>query len=477
MTAKPNGIRIAPSTAGHALVVGTANLDVLASTEQSFDVIRKKGNISLSFGGAAHNIAINLKTLGMQPMFMGAMNDSAVCKMIRQSMRSQGITTHIDINEDLPDPIFAGQFHEKELITSISSSAIKDYTFAKDFIRDGVRGASCVIASTTMCEEAINMICQKANDMEVPFFLAINSEKRALKAHNINGEIEAVFINEEEMNFLQENTSSAKNWLSVVKKIGCQFLITQGDKGMTYIHPTQGEEFIPVKKLEIKGNTLGAGDLIVATTIYHHIFKKLGFLEAARKSFTDIPKILNQSHVHLGNGNALELNIKSVTQMAETDKLTGLLNRHGLENYYEAEGLKHQRFAAILIDLDHFKNINDKYGHNTGDEVLKSTSKTLKSFGRRGDAVGRWGGEEFVLLLVNASEEQAAKIAENIRLTIENSTLEALDNSNITISVGVTDSRNADSLESLIDIADQALYDAKEHGRNRVVMASEPLLI
>jgi len=155
--------------------------------------------------------------------------------------------------------------------------------------------------------------------------------------------------------------------------------------------------------------------------------------------------------------------------------LTGIyVRRHFLERYAEdfARSKRHNlKLSVLMIDLDHFKQCNDAYGHLVGDIVLKEIAKIMKDFVRQVDLIGRYGGEEFVLALPDTDRNSAIAVAERIRQEVERHKFKAYDETiAMTISAGVaTYPDNGDDVQVLIDKADQALYRAKEEGRNRVV--------
>jgi diguanylate cyclase (GGDEF)-like protein len=120
----------------------------------------------------------------------------------------------------------------------------------------------------------------------------------------------------------------------------------------------------------------------------------------------------------------------------------------------------------ILIDIDHFKSFNDTYGHLIGDEVLVKLAKTINKITRKTDTFGRWGGEEFIMVLPNTTKENAAIVAEHLRLDVEK--IKHPIAGGITASFGVAQYEEGDNEESLYIKSDEALYKAKENGRNRV---------
>jgi two-component system, cell cycle response regulator len=162
---------------------------------------------------------------------------------------------------------------------------------------------------------------------------------------------------------------------------------------------------------------------------------------------------------------------QQLTELALTDQLSGLYNRHSLYDLapkYISNARRSEAFLSLLvIDLDHFKNINDTHGHNVGDIVLKSVSAVLQSSCRVEDMVARFGGEEFVMLLANCNLENAAVIADRLRKAIESIQPEGLV---VTSSIGVSELHSQDQdFDSLFERADKAVYEAKKTGRNKVV--------
>ncbi len=163
-----------------------------------------------------------------------------------------------------------------------------------------------------------------------------------------------------------------------------------------------------------------------------------------------------------------------LSQRADSDGLTGLLNARATHERLELELENSYRspLTCLLIDIDHFKKINDKYGHPFGDTVLKRISNILKKSLRHVDTVGRLGGEEFMVILPHTNQEKALAIAERIRKMIEKDCFElAGKRVTVTVSIGLVN-YPADQLrtrEDLFNAADEALYAAKHAGRNRVL--------
>ena len=163
--------------------------------------------------------------------------------------------------------------------------------------------------------------------------------------------------------------------------------------------------------------------------------------------------------------------------LSQTDPLTNLYNRRFFNERLNLIQKNQSDYAIILLDIDHFKSINDQYGHHFGDEVLQRVACLLSSQVRKTDIVARYGGEEFIIALPDTSLVVAQDIAERCRLIIQNEILETLEHKNIqlTASFGVAISIYESNTSKIIHFADQALYHAKQRGRNQVQIYTDQI--
>lgn len=171
--------------------------------------------------------------------------------------------------------------------------------------------------------------------------------------------------------------------------------------------------------------------------------------------------------------NNLKNKFKEAHLKAIYDSLTQVLNRSEIFEKLNLEYIRHSRnnneFGIILLDIDFFKKINDSFGHQFGDFVLKQTAEIIKNNCRSYDYIGRYGGEEFLIICPNTDKQCLFIIANRIRKAIEEFTFSYQNiSTKVTISAGISSSEEADSIEKLIEIADKRLYQSKADGRNRI---------
>jgi len=169
----------------------------------------------------------------------------------------------------------------------------------------------------------------------------------------------------------------------------------------------------------------------------------------------------------------LQEKIGKLNQQAHTDTLTGLANRRAMQDVLSLWQEAGKAFAVVSIDIDHFKRVNDTFGHGVGDETLRAVAQLMQQNSRANDLPCRVGGEEFVLLLPGSSLHTAADVAQRLRASIEAASIETVGH--VTVSLGVALWRaDGESIAAVLERADQLLYQAKQGGRNRVVVEPVP---
>jgi len=218
----------------------------------------------------------------------------------------------------------------------------------------------------------------------------------------------------------------------------------------------------PIERLSGAARRVAGGDLEVQVPILGS-----GELSQLTHMFNDMVRLLREGRAEL-------------ERLSVTDPLTGLANRRRLMAELEREVRRSsrlgRRFAVAMLDVDHFKNFNDTFGHPAGDELLKRLAKALQDLVRDVDTAARYGGEEFLVILAEARAGEAERVAERIRVRLSEEQFEPQGGAaavGATVSIGLAEfPADGTSPEALIAAADQALYRAKEGGRNRVIVAS-----
>jgi two-component system cell cycle response regulator len=217
--------------------------------------------------------------------------------------------------------------------------------------------------------------------------------------------------------------------------------------------------------LLVKALDMGINDYIVTPLDRNEVIARVT-IQIRRKRYQDALKATQQQQLSL----------------AITDGMTGLYNRRYFDTHVVKMLQKAEReerpMALIVVDVDHFKNVNDTYGHQSGDQILIQLAKRMMNNVRPTDLCARYGGEEFVIVLYDTDEEAAMAVAERVREAIEEEsfTIPAdpgkLDK---TISLGISGRRDGDQPSDLVERADKALYYAKEHGRNQATLYTDKL--
>lgn len=213
-------------------------------------------------------------------------------------------------------------------------------------------------------------------------------------------------------------------------------------------------------------------------------FTRYTFLAGAFVEIFLFTILLTDRYMNINNTNnlltmktvELENMRKQLTIEATTDVLSGLYNRRYFydisKKYYLTAKSYDQELSVLMIDIDKFKDVNDTYGHDVGDNIIERSAKILTKITRNHDVVARYGGEEFIILLAETGSDKAIELAERIRVEIENNhiTLENGEVVHITVSIGVTqlNNKNDKDIEETIKRCDNALYESKDQGRNRV---------
>ncbi len=243
-------------------------------------------------------------------------------------------------------------------------------------------------------------------------------------------------------------------------RLATQFKAIEAVRNVPIIMLVDEEE----QHLMLKGLELGVNDYLLSPVDFNEMFARIK-TQIRRKKYQE----------------ALKSNYQESVSMAVTDGLTRLYNRHYLDthlkNLVRQAGEQGRNLAVVIMDMDHFKAVNDTYGHNVGDEVLKGLSAIIVNTIRSADLAARYGGEEFVILMPETDGIRAYEAAERLRKNVESTPfVVSHPESPIrkTVSIGYATLQPGDTPESLLKRADVALYEAKNGGRNKVLPSNNP---
>jgi diguanylate cyclase (GGDEF)-like protein/PAS domain S-box-containing protein len=233
---------------------------------------------------------------------------------------------------------------------------------------------------------------------------------------------------------------------------GCPMKATMGDGGDraadVFLHHKTGHRVpITVRAIPIRGTS---GEIVGAVEVFNDIS---GRVVAAER-------------------------IRELETLSLIDPLTGTGNRRYTEIQLNSRLAEKKRYGLpvgfLFLDVDHFKSVNDRYGHEAGDDVLRVVGRSLANALRGGDFLGRWGGEEFVVLIGGVEGPRLAEAGQRLRAVVAHSDIPSVPGLEITVSVGATEARSGDTAASIVARADSLMYAAKRAGRNRVVSDSDP---
>lgn len=459
---------------GVVFVAGSAHLDVLAKITGDEIAVDKIGHVAIEIGGAACNIATNLAAMGLKPRLLTAMQeDSPYSGIITAHLRAQGVDVRVVHHDGMPAAVFSAHIGlDGEMLSAVSSMPVESAIFPGDVVREAMIGARCAILECNLSGSTLNQFAQIAFELAIPVFVASVSEEKSLRVADIVHPLAGVFMNRRESAYFGRRVSASTSLPVIGDRLGCALVVSRDKDGVTVIK--DGEEIrVPATVLPENVHTLGAGDALLAATVAHHIFGEMDLAEGVKKAVSFSASIIGKSNCNAGQCHAIEEALISLDRMATRDQMSGLFNRRAGEKILCSAHENAQRtslpYSVLMVDIDHFKLVNDTYGHDIGDEAIKIVAGVLGHAVRGVDAACRWGGEEFLCILQGADINTAATVAERIRLTVEHAAIPGAGK--VTVSIGVsTWCAGSNDATHLVKISDQRLYEAKQNGRNRVAI-------
>lgn len=406
---------------------------------------------------------------------MTAARPSPFTTVIVQHLTDPGIDVRIEQNADLGIALFSAHLNNSgELVSAVSAMPVEVHTFADSVIESALEEASLVMLDCNLSIATLCQIAAMAQARKIPTFIAAVSEEKALRLVPVARYATAVFMNVREAGYLfTRRLSHAPSYPALSEELGCDIVVTLDAEGVVVVN-NKREVLLPARPIKHgNGHFLGAGDALMARAIASYALEGAGLVDAVRAGMAHAAELIERNNCNFGQDHAVEKILTGTVEKANRDQLTGLLNRRGIEHRMAVETARVAGGAGpltvLMLDIDHFKSVNDTYGHDVGDKVIQAVGEALTNALRGHDAIGRWGGEEFVCLL-SVDLQMAVIIAERARQVIS-STIRSPRV--ITASIGVAEYQPlAEDLVGTLKRADEAMYAAKKGGRNRVEMAT-----
>ena len=458
------------------LVAGSVHMDVLSRIESEDDVIDSPGSVNISIGGSAGNVAMNLAVIGEPVRLLSAMNDSAYSRIIKTHLTVLGVDPFIVTRQELPLSAFVAHINRHgEIRSAVSSMPVERYLFPLDVIDSALDGIDVLILECNLSTENMIALFDRARQKDVPVYVGTVSEAKAVRALALmsaeeNSRVAGVFCNEQE-GFRMLSLSGCSSFERLSENLG-PLIVTMGADGAFVYRNGKcnvvANENDPITDAGT-GNFLGAGDLLMSETI-RLLVRGKDLEDAVLSGILRAREVIHLAHCNLAGNDAMERIITQAQTQSQSDNLTGLSNRASMLTSFQSVISRNKRnkrpLSLILLDLDRFKMINDTLGHDVGDMVLKGVAGVLMTVFRGSDIVGRWGGEEFLVLMPETDLSSAAEAGERLRDHLGKSKFPCT----VTVSGGIVE---VDYLnETLFDAvkrADLLLYKAKHRGRNQLL--------
>lgn len=459
-------------------VAGAAHLDIISVATKDSQTPDKRGALHLEIGGTGFNLANNLQALGGQITLLTALPHSPFTDLILDNLSENGIHVLAKQHPSLPLGGFSVHLdHTGEVLSAVSACPVELYRFDELDIDEALQSASAALADCNLSLGSLANVARRVKDAGVPFFVAGVSQEKCLKLEVCLGLGHTFFLNKTEFYYFLRNSGrghlleSLNDGAKLSRETGSNWLVTDGPNGVTYY--SEGDTLrLPAPVLEAPSALPGVGDMLMAATVWG-LTKGAPVKTALEAGLLQVKSVAERKNCSLAPTNGIEGALHRMTQATRTDLLTNLYNRRGLEREMESQAMKALArkglVSVLILDIDKFKAINDDFGHSVGDTVIAWVAAQLKHSVREHDVAGRWGGEEFIVLLPGESIEGAVLVAERIRKRIQDCSV--VDNGpprQITASIGIACCEPGESFDSAIRRADTALYLAKENGRNRV---------
>ncbi len=363
-----------------------------------------------------------------------------------ESIHSEGVTINTSVSE-LPDA-------ERDILLQHHLVSLLAVPYMKNGIYNGFIGFANCSKKRSWSEEDVQMVKTAADAIQMYF------EKQALetqlweKTEELEGfftvAVDLLCIADFNGRFVRVNHA----WETI---LGYSAALLEGRSLMEFVHPDDRQATI-----ETIGELFNGKPVLNFTNRYLASDNTYKYIEWRSLPFR------NKIYAAARDVTDRKIHEEKLLQLSVTDTLTSIYNRRYFTQRMEQEIYRserfHSRFSLIMFDIDHFKSVNDRFGHKRGDAVLIYLTDLVRSRLRKTDLFARWGGEEFMIMLVNTPTDDAYAFAEELRTMVETSDFQ--EAGKVTISLGVTEFYEHDNVDIMIQRVDCLMYDAKNAGRN-----------
>ena len=497
----------------HLLAVGAAQLDIVARPGAS----ENGGTVTVEVGGTAANCAANWAQAASEMGFCSRLLTNAgsgpMAQMVLGHLRSDGVEVIEDGPGDLPAAAFSVHLDEDgKIMHSVECVPVSRCSFAPEVLRRAFEGARWVVADANLSKGQIEALSLQARARRVPLWLDCVSEKKAAKAAKMAGKVDGVCASAQEARLILQAMGCGRGDLrgagggggrgrfgaadkydyantyagmrlaqgqgqgsagllelaaGLAEAMGCCALVAGKPAQGAAFAESGGSSFCAGGQSEGGDAALGYRDVLLSM-FCAGLAQGIGYREALDFAQAKACGMKAGQGHNLGSGDPITKAMRELERKAHCDPLTGLANRAGaMAELGQRRGAgPGEGLGVLLVDIDHFKSVNDELGHDAGDAALVNVAMALRRSLREGDVACRWGGEEFVCFARAQSMQELCEIAERLRAQVERSHI--LPQRRVTVSVGVWLAGDSEGLESALSKADKGLYEAKRTGRNRV---------
>lgn len=477
-------------------VLGSAHLSLISRVQGYSGVIDRPGELEFSYGGSGFCLAKNLARLGASVSFGTILADTTISRMIVGDLEREGVDVQAEFRKGLPEAGYSAHIAQSgDILSAVSSTPVSSAPFRRDFLSRMIGSADAVLLDCNLSTDTLLQSVQIANTAKKLVFIAAVSETKSLKILEILAggcKIDGLFANESELSALLSAASATERVSGVGRRFGQRVTSRGPGVGMEpselanraggAICETRGVGGVAVWDssslnpiAEYNGPTKvpagaaggsiwqGAGDQLMAMSLFLYCTDHItlgGAVCWASRLISESPTTFLAKE----GGNPLEAKISALRDEALIDPLTRLANRRGLKEWMDEKPTDFD-LAFLLLDVDHFKRVNDEFGHQVGDVVLREIGGIVAGSLRDSDFGCRWGGEEMAVVLPRTDLTGALEVAERLRQSIAG---HGFGHGPVTCSIGVAIGA-AGALDKIFEEADAALYAAKRSGRNRVM--------